>query len=395
MDEFAAPDGAADEGARMLTVSALKDRIAALGSRNSPKLSPIAVDFGARGLKAVQLSEGRVLAAARLALPEGVSAIDTVGRLDAQLGQLRELVKGEFFRGKRVMCVVPSEALVVKHLQVDAIDGLDTSVAARLAAADQLGIDPDRLVHRCHTVTTVRRGQTSKAEVVSMSSPLGVIERLVGSIRRLGLDVVGMHAVPVALAGAFAREVDGSDGPVMIAEVGSRQTMVAILERSESQVVRSAPIGCDAIDEAMSRELGVDASIVQRAREAVGTLSVNAVAGELENMGVRLGSRSSTMDLSVGEVLEDLAEELMVAVRYHRGVFPDRRVSRVVFTGGGARCVELCRRIAERLALSAQVGDPLAAAEWAAGAKRVGIGEGEPTPGFSAVVGLASCRADL
>ncbi|MEO0511645.1 MAG: hypothetical protein AAF108_01945 [Planctomycetota bacterium] len=338
-----------------------------------------------------------------------------------QAAELRDWIKQGLFKGKRVVGVIPTEGLIAKHLQVESIPGLDVSLSALTMAAEQLDLPADRIVHRCFEVALVRTGGVLRKEVVSFCSPRKLVERLVASMQRVGLDLVGLHAAPVGLAKTFA---DLTNDSVLVVELGARQASATVLDDGRISVVRFAPQGMDVIDHAIAASLGVSVDRARAARERHGGLEASGIASRLENplpgglveitpasggvasSGAPVVSgaaapvsgtdpKSLHADQAVAEVVDELCEELMIAVRYHRGVFPSKRVSRVVFTGGGARCLDLCRRIAERLGVAAQLGDPLAGAERLAGIDAVGVDLSEPTPAFSAAFGVRTCPVDL
>jgi len=62
----------------------------------------------------------------------------------------------------------------------------------------------------------------------------------------------------------------------------------------------------------------------------------------------------------MGEALDALVGEITKCLRYYESVFPTRSIERAIFLGGEALDRRLCQRVARRLNLPAQIGDPLA-----------------------------------
>ncbi len=94
-------------------------------------------------------------------------------------------------------------------------------------------------------------------------------------------------------------------------------------------------------------------------------------------------------------VAESLEEELSMCVRYHQSIFRDRKIDRVVFTGGEARDIGLCQHIARTLRLPAQLGDPLTRLEYKKSLRTPGLALGQAQPGWAVVCGLSTAPTDL
>jgi Tfp pilus assembly PilM family ATPase len=88
--------------------------------------------------------------------------------------------------------------------------------------------------------------------------------------------------------------------------------------------------------------------------------------------------------------LNRLIEELELCRRYYEATFPKSPIDRLVFIGGEAKQKSLCQQIARRMALSAQVGDPMVRLNKHS---EVGIDSGidrrEPQPCWAIAIGLS------
>ena len=88
--------------------------------------------------------------------------------------------------------------------------------------------------------------------------------------------------------------------------------------------------------------------------------------------------------------LDPLADELNQCLRYHDATFRNSNIERVIFTGGGAYDVRLCKTLATRLNLRAQIGDPLAHIDPVKEAgSSAGLDERGPKPDWAVAVGLS------
>lgn len=373
-------------------------------AKSDTGLSPIAIDFGASGLKASQIVDGARVSALALAPTPEEFRLDPSSRLAWQGETLKAWAKDGVFKGRRAVCGIPGALVTVRHLQLDNLPGLDLSSAAKHAMSEHLGCMPDQIVHRCVEVGPVLAGTASggspRTEMISIAASRSDVEQLVGVLRSAGLDPVGMHAPGLAIARAFGSACD-AEAPVMVVDLGAQQTTAVVVDQSKPTVMRVFPVGGDTIDEGIGAMLRVPASAVRRAREATGVVTTARVRAQLESdatasaeLGLAPASEAPS-GCAARPIVTDLADELGAALRYHRGLFPGRSVRRVIFTGGGASGMELCRLVAERLGLAAQIGDPIAAMPREEAVRCEGMDGSDATPGWAVSAGLALSPTDL
>ena len=115
---------------------------------------PIAVDFGTRALKVLQVGPGdppALVAAARLPTPDQL-LFNTSKRLDFQLQELPKLIERGGFKGRRVACLIPSSSTFCKHMQVALGEGVNAQAVLESAIPAELNCPSDALVIRSHEV---------------------------------------------------------------------------------------------------------------------------------------------------------------------------------------------------------------------------------------------------
>ena len=120
------------------------------------KASPIALDFGASALKAMQVVPGNPVRLVDASIIETPAELieDPMGRLAFQFEHLPELLKGRSFIGRRASCSVSAAQTLVQHVQTPADTG-DSAAASIEAIAESLGCAASQLVARSLDVTTI------------------------------------------------------------------------------------------------------------------------------------------------------------------------------------------------------------------------------------------------
>lgn len=424
-------------------------RVKRIGSlpavNNAPP--PIAIDFGARSLKILQVSGGenpKVVAAAQLDTPEEILA-SPAARLRFQIEALPKLVRKGKFTARRAVCVLPASNMFCKHMRLQLGEGVDAEAMVAATLPAQIGCPYETLVCRHHEV--VGAGGGGKSEIICMAASRDLVGRLMAAMKAAKLEPVGVHSPFQALLRAFdatsRREADGQVSTLYL-DLGYAATNVLIADGTSLSFARTVDLGGLHLDTAIAtqKHIGLDEASQLRwkipasptvqadqpaerdgsglamleaaiARDRGGATTIAkpqpaplAVADEQDR---RVGENTPGMSahiapasrgpqfpegVSLAEPIEILVDEIAMCVRYHKAMFPNRRVEKAVLLGGEARQVWLCQALARGLRLSMQVGDPLARLDRAAAAVR-GLDLGKAQPGWAAVLGACLSPTDL
>ncbi len=108
------------------------------------------------------------------------------------------------------------------------------------------------------------------------------------------------------------------------------------------------------------------------------------------------GGAGAILDEVLAVHLDSLTEEIRMCLRYFNALFPSEKIERIIFMGGEARNLRMCKVIARGLRLPAQIADPLTPLEKPATEKRsTGVDLSVPQPGWAVPLGLCAARTDL
>jgi len=411
----------------------------------SAQISPIAINFGSSSVKLLQLSRAEkpdLVAAAEIEIPESVRN-DPDRLFLLYQNEIPKALKQGKFRGKRVVTAVPSAQTFVQHMQISAAEGVknDDLVKGQLQA--QLGVAPRSVVVRTIEVGDVGRGQ-GKTEMICFAVSRDTVMRYIDLLKKQRMEVVGVHTETLAMVRAFdhlnRRESD-KDVTTLYVDLGWGGTRVAITHGKEIVFARYIQVGGRHFDQLIANTLhcdvptarghrlalqetpikkkhmaadssgtallrtAVERAAADEASRPAKTDSSTAVADERRvgqvpaelSMQVQpktISADDTNVDLS--ELLDTVTDELSMSLRYHRGLFPDRAVDRVVFLGGESRQIWLCQHVVKELRLPAQLGDPLArVASTRAGRPPVGVDFRQPQPGWAVPLGLCRLPTNL
>lgn len=359
------------------------------------QLSPaIGVDFGVDSLKLIQVHPGPVptlIAAAMVETPDDIGD-DHAKRLDFQLSQLPRLIKKGGFRGKRIVCSLPSWQLFCKHLQVQRIDGVPMHQVVAAAVGQQIGCDPGALVLRHREVT----GAGGKSEVIVNAAARSAVQHMVETMRKNGLEPVGMHSEFTAAMKAFEIAGGGDqDGVALYLDFGAHTTKAMIGHGKTIVFERIIEVGGRQLDRAVANQLKCPLTEARRRRLSLERMMPEAQSSE--GMAFLKGAASDEKPdgVNLREPLEILADEIRMGLRYHDGLFPGKRIEQAVFLGGESRQQAFSRAVAMGLGMNTKLADPLAKVARTGSEPSQGVDLKQPQPGFGVAVGLCHCPADL
>lgn len=408
----------------------------AISSMFSSQTSPIAIDFGSATVKLLQIAPGNppaVLSAAQIDLPDEVRA-DQGRRIEFLGDHLPRAIRKGRFKGKRATCSIPSARTMVQHFQVPMSSGVSSDDYIQTQLQIQTGSHPGGLVVRTVEVSDVYCDGSLHKETICFAVPREVVMCHIDLLRRCKLEVTGVHTEQHAMVWAFHHihrrrsddeltnlYVDFGWGGTKVGISHGRQLVFAksieIGGRHFDQVVADA-LSCDMPSARAHRIATAELKGVEVSKEAAPTARTGSVITDTtvtqaqaaeaktavaEMSERRHGARPASLrspesikktpivpeGVDCQELVDCIVDELAMCRQYHGTMFEGRVIDRVIFTGGEARVVELCRAVAQALALPAHLGDPMARMH-TGDATMIGVKLGMIQPGWAIVCGLCS-----
>ena len=316
------------------------------------RASPIGVDVGSRSVKLVQFNADRtrVWEAARWDLTADKAARDAE-RDDQVVEAIRRAREGRGFRGRAAVLCLGAGDLFVQNIRVSQVNGPELDRVVCAEAAGRLPFASDEAEIRFLEAADVRQGDLVRREVILMASHRPVVERTLAVAERAGLRPLAIDVEPNALLRCYARQFrrdEDQQQRLMLVNVGAATTTVVISRGPAAMFVKYIDVGGRHMDEAVARQLKMPPA--------------DAAALRRHNGDRRADQRDPEIARSVAEsvrpVLDRLANELSLCVRYYSVTFRGQPLSRVVL-GGGEASQSLVDWLAERLGAPCELGNPL------------------------------------
>jgi type IV pilus assembly protein PilM len=352
------------------------------------QVQPIGLDLGADAVRMLQVevvdgSAVSVVAAARRAVPEEVRTAAWPERVAACADLVRQMLRHDGFRGRRVVAALPREVLHVKNLRLPVMPPADLAAAVRFEAAAVLGLDPDAAFVQHLSAGEVRQGADVRQEVILLAALAAEIESFLEVLHRAGGVVIeSLDAEPCALYRGverfIRRRVDEQDVHVVV-DVGARRTQVVIGRGRDVSFYKPIEIGGNHLAEAVSAKLGIaidEARALRRrlcaapagetdrtddAAEESGPTTAgvpDAPVGPPSPAAQRDPVRQAVFDAS-RSLMEDLGREVSLCLRYHSVTFRGQRPGRVRLVGGESADPYLRAVLNGALPIPVEPGRPL------------------------------------
>lgn len=388
---------------------------------NKSRLSPIAIDFGVDTVKMLQISSGettQLTGAASLLVDENARK-DSTARYTFLADAIKELVRQQPFKGKRVMCSIPASQTFVGTFELPCgeKDNIDQQVNLHLQTS--MNMDPSRLVIRNHRVGSVIRDGGTRQRVICVAINRAVVMRYLEIAAAAKLEVVGMHSEPACVAKCFSElynrhATDRAEARCFV-DIGAASTKLAIIRDQEVLLARNIAVSGDELTHRHAREHKMDfaAARLARLREASNPLAANPFNVGLKaqaDISVALAELELDDDAEPSQrgvvatldhvelkdgVLDKLVDGIRMSMRYHDSVCPEMAVQRIVLLGGEAHHQSVAQSIAQQFSVPTFVGDPMARVMRTPGLEPLNIDTNCAQPGWAVPLGLCLSEANL
>ena len=407
---------------------------------NSP---PIAVDFGVSSLKVLQILPGdtpSLVGSAHAQTPDEL--LDKPAeRLAYQTSELARLLRSGEFRGKRAVCSVSATLTFVQHIQPQKLEGATLANMVAQRVGELTGRDASTYILRHIEVGEVLRAGVRRPEVLCVAIPREAVHSHMRALRTCKLEPVGVHTEHLALVRSIDhlnKRTEDSQYATLLVDIGYSATKIIMTHGREPVMARTLLVGGRHLDAMSAKQAGCDLSEARRRRitglslaaadqaQATTQAPAAAAAGMAAASAANAGSpQRSSAGVAVAEdrrvgmpapgltgleagaptpqrgaeamdiFRETLADEISLAIRYHRALFPDKAVQRAIFFGGESVHSDMCRYISTELQLPARLGNPLAALAKTTGPAARGTTDSRPSPAWAVAMGLCVSPTDL
>ena len=321
---------------------------------NHRKYSPIGVDIGSRSVKLVQFdrAQTRVIETARWDLhpPEG-REWTAAERHAALADAIRQAREGRDFRGRDAVICLSTRELFVQNVRVPKLSAAELEKAVQQEAAGKLPFPFAETELRYLEAADVRQGEAAKREVILLACHRPVLHGLLDAVLQGGLRPIAVDVEPIAMLRSYVKQFrrdEDRNQRALYLHVGLANSLVVIARGEEILFVKYIDVGGKHFDEAVAAHLGMEPAAAAALRRHNGDRRADQQDPDL----------ASSVQEAIRGVVERLAQEVSLCVRYHSVTFRGQQLARLVL-GGGEASPTLLETLAARIDVKSELGDPL------------------------------------
>jgi len=314
-------------------------------------IGPIGVDIGSRSIKLIQLTADRtqIRDAVCWDIPAVVSS-DPAARSRQMVDMLTQAREGRAFRGRDAVLCLGTAELFVQNMRVPQMVGDQLQEVVQKEAASRVPFEASQIETRFFEADTVRQGDAYRREVIVLACQRTAVESLLRVAQATGLNPVAIDAAPAALLRCYAAQFRRSSDEemcAMFASVGASCTTVVIARGDSPRFIKQIAFGSRHLDEAVARDLKMKLADAAALRRPHGARRADRRAPEV----------AQSIAKATRPLLESLANDLAMCMRYYSVTFRGQPLSRVI-VGGGEASAGLVESLATRLDLPCELADP-------------------------------------
>lgn len=318
----------------------------------SEAATPIGLDLGTRAIKLVQFnaSGSEVRELSRWDLPENVWQAEPEERKKMLADALQAAWQGKNFAGTQVVLCLGPRDLFVQNVRVPKATGPEFERAIHQEVAGRLPFSLGDAELRFVEAADVRQGEAMLREVIVFACHRPGLEHLLECVETAGLTPVGVDVEPLALLRVYARQFRRDEDKrqrVLFVQVGYTRTTVVISEGEDVLFIKNLELGGAALDEAVARHLKMPPADAAALRRHNGDRRSDQQNPEI----------AKSVTDAVRPVIDRLASELSMCVRYHSVTFRGQPLARLVL-GGGEAGAGLLESLGRRIELKCELGEP-------------------------------------
>jgi type IV pilus assembly protein PilM len=313
----------------------------------------VALDIGSSAVAGAEIKDGKSLSRAAVEeLPEGLVVDGEVAEPVDLANHIKRFWKDAKFSGRSVRLGVANQRVVVRTIELPAIDDpAELRQTVEIEAADHIPIPPDQAIIDFQPVGWIDDEDGPRQRLVVVAAHREMIDALVSSVRRAGLRVDGIDLEAFALIRSLTPAVAGGDGAHVLCHIGAGATNIIVSVDRTSQFTRLVGLGGLDLTNAVADQTGLSPHEAEALKAACGLLG-DVPAGWDHATVTRVRH-------ALALAVRPLVQEIGRTIDFYRSQEFARPVGQLVLSGGTALCAGLDRYVQQALGLEVVVGNPL------------------------------------
>jgi len=252
---------------------------------------------------------------------------------------------------------LPSDAVSYKNMRFPPMPSGDLAQAVQWEAPGRLGDAEQPMTIQYVDAGGVFQGDERRRELVVMGAGTSYLESHLQMLHKAGLKPEAIDVPPIALARCMHQNpAAGRDQAQVVLDVGHQASKVLITRRGGVRFFKMIDIGGAHLTEAVAKHLNLTEDEAAEQRWA---LPDPATTHEAPATGSGSDRVHRLVHEAVRPVVDELARELGLCLRYYSVTFRGHRPEQVALVGGEARQAWLAPLLADTAGVEVTTVDPI------------------------------------
>ncbi len=326
-----------------------------------PRIEAVGLEIGASSLKLVECtgSPPVLKAYAQRPTPPGVLVGGQVVEPAALAQEIRELFLQAGVRKKYVVTAVPSQATVVRILQVPKMPLREMEEAVRWEAERYIPFPIDEVLLDFAPLEPMEElREEAQVQVAVAAARQEAVASLVETLKSAGLIPLVIDVKP--FAGLYPLEGVLEGQTSFVVEIGGSATTMVLTQGTRPLAVRILDLSGQSFTEAIARAFNLDLLAAEEVKRAYGMATIPTEDEELLLDFDLERERYSPARIhdAIRPVLVELTQEIRRSLEFFRVELGDLEVNQGLLYGGGSKLRGLSTLLQDALGLTFQEANP-------------------------------------
>jgi len=302
------------------------------------------LDIGTHSIKIAQLEhqkDGYHLAAFGSGPSTGKGLLsEAESDLIALAEAIKSLCREAKIKTKNVATALPQDLVFTRIVTVPKLSEEELVSSLKWEAEQFIPIPLSEVTLAHQVVGQIKDGQKERNKVFMVAAPNRLIDKVLKVLETAELTPVSLETEIISMARSLVKP-DGDTA--MLVDFGAKATDLAVADNGQVVLVHSLGIAGETLTKALVTQLGLESSQAEAYKRAYG-----ADPAKLEGKLLQ----------TIGPILEKITVEMEKTIQFYQTSSGQKKISRIILTGGAAGLPEIAALLTKKLNLEIQLGDP-------------------------------------
>ena len=302
------------------------------------------LDLGNSSVKISQLRElhGRptLVTYGDIDMPENLLSSDSQIDQDKVAGFVKQLAQDANVTSKNVIAALPSTSSFTSIIKTPKLSEKELGESIAYQADKYIPMPINQV--KLDWAVIGEDPQEDELSVLLVAAPNNIANKYLNIIQKAGFELLALEINALALVRSLTMATQTPEN-VIIIDIGTLSTDIAIFSGQVPQIVRSIGVGSKAFRRVISQNLGLDETQADQFMKKFG-MQEDKIEGQVFK--------------TLKPAMDHLVEEINKSISFYVEHNPKSKIDKVILTGGTSALPGLPAYIANTVRLTVEIGNP-------------------------------------